>query len=164
MEMEKINIMKPLNQKYETNNMKQIKKKQMSKELVKVGDKVIADDTFISLSGFIDGEVIEVTPYKNVITMSNEPKYEDNRLGVKILGKFKRRDFLTDVEYEETRRISSCDFMVNPTYDVNTTWGKFHGYAEALFFTSQEIKDDFNESLRIKNMNYHLNSAKNLEI
>lgn len=138
--------------------MKQIKK--MSKELLKVGDKVIADDTFINLSGFIDGEVIEVTPYKNVITMPNEPKYEDNRLGVKILGKFKRRDFLTDVEYEETRRISSCDFMVNPTYDVNTTWGKFHGYAEALFFTSQEIKDDFNESLRIKNMNYHLNSAK----
>lgn len=132
---------------------------QTSKESVKVGDKVIANEEF-HWSGFIDGEVIEVKPYKDVTRMSNEPSYQDNRFGVTILGKFKRRDFITDVEYEETRRIHSCDFMIDPTYDVNTTWGKYHGYAKALFFTSKEIKDNFNESLRIKKMNYHLNSAK----
>lgn len=131
----------------------------MIKELVKVGDKVIANEEF-HWSGFIDGEVIEVIPYKDGTRMSNEPNYENNRFGVKILGRFKSRDFMSDVEYEDIRRINTCDFMVNPIYDVNTTWAGYHGYAKAIFFTSQEIKDNFNESLRIKKMEYHLNSAK----
>jgi hypothetical protein len=131
----------------------------MNKDVIKVGDKVIANDEF-HWSGFIDGEVIEVKPYKDGSRMSNEPNYDNNSFGVTILGRFKQRDWMSDVEYTDTRRIHSCEFKVNPISDVNIDWTNYDSYAKALFFTSQEIKDEFNELIRIKNMNYHLNSAK----
>jgi hypothetical protein len=128
---------------------------------IKVGDKVIANaDISHGWGGFIDGEVIEVIPYKDGIRMSNEPSYQNNRFGVTILGRFKERDFMTDVEYIDTRRIHSCEFKVNPIFDVNIEWTNYGSYAKALFFTSQEIKDNFNETIRIKNMEYHLRKAK----
>jgi hypothetical protein len=131
-----------------------------NKPTISVGDKVIANDEFIRGTGFIDGEIIEIIPYKAGSRLSNEPNYENNKFGVTILGKFKKRDFITDSLYEEISRIHSCDFALNPIYDVNTRWVNYNGYAKALFFTSQEIKDKFNELIRIKNMNYHLNAAK----
>ncbi len=131
----------------------------MNKDVVKVGDKVIANDEY-HWSGFIDGEVIEIIPYKDGFRMSNEPNYKNNSFGVTILGRFKRRDWMSDVEYIDTRRIHSCEFKVNPISDVNIDWTNYDSYAKALFFTSQEIKYEFNELIRIKKMNYHLNSAK----
>ena len=67
---------------------------------------------------------------------------------------------MSDMEYIETRKIHSCEFKVNPIFDVNIGWTDYNSYAKALFFTSQEIKNEFNELIRVKNMNYHLNSAK----
>jgi hypothetical protein len=67
---------------------------------------------------------------------------------------------MTGVEYIDTRRIHSCEFKVNPIFDVNIEWTNYGSYAKALFFTSQEIKDNFNETIRIKNMEYHLRKAK----
>jgi hypothetical protein len=131
----------------------------MNKDVVKVGDKVIANDEY-HWSGFIGGEVIEIIQYKDGSRLSNEPNYENNSFGVTILGRFKGRDSITDVEYIDTRRIHSCEFKVNPISDVNIDWTNYDSYAKALFFTSQEIKDEFNELIRIKKMNYHLNSAK----
>jgi hypothetical protein len=131
----------------------------MNKDVVKVGDKVIANDEYYRF-GFIDGEVIEIIQYKDGSRLSNEPNYENNSFGVTILGRFKQRDWVSDVEYIDTRRIHSCEFKVNPISDVNIDWTNYDSYAKALFFTSQEIKDEFNELIRIKKMNYHLNSAK----
>lgn len=128
-------------------------------EIIKVGDKVIANDEYYR-SGFIDGEVIEIKPYKDGTRMSNEPSYNNNSFGVTILGRFKRMDDVFDKEYMETRKIYSCEFKVNPTFDVNVTWTDYNSYAPALFFTSKNLKDNFNELIRIKNMNYHLNAAK----
>jgi hypothetical protein len=126
---------------------------------VKVGDKVIANDEYHSL-GFIDGEVIEVNPYKGGRRMSNEPSYNDNKFGVTILGRFKYIDFIAGKECERTRNIYSCDFKINPIFDVNVEWSGYDSYAKALFFTSQKIKDDFNEMIRNKNMEHHLAMAK----
>jgi hypothetical protein len=131
----------------------------MNKDVVKVGDKVIANDEYYRF-GFIGGEVIEIIQYKDGSRLSNEPNYENNSFGVTILGRFKQRDWVSDVEYIDTRRIHSCEFKVNPISDVNIDWTNYDSYAKALFFTSQEIKDEFNELIRIKKMNYHLNSAK----
>jgi hypothetical protein len=132
----------------------------MNKDVVKVGDKVIANDEYYRF-GFIDGEIVEIKPYKEVGSrLSNEPNYENNSFGVTILGRFKGRDSITDEEYTYTRRIHSCEFKVNPISDVNIDWTNYDSYAKALFFTSQEIKDECNELIRIKKMNYHLNSAK----
>ena len=132
----------------------------MSKEKfpVKIGDKVIANDEF-HYSGFIDGEVIEITPYKDEHRY-NQPAFNDNKFGVTILGRFKGFDDMTDKPYEYTRRIYSCDFKINPVQDVNIGWTCYDSYAKALFFTSQKIKDDFNEFIRKKNMEYHLGMAK----
>jgi hypothetical protein len=131
----------------------------MNKDVVKVGDKVIANDEYYRF-GFIGGEVIEIIQYKDGSRLSNEPNYENNSFGVTILGRFKQRDWVSDVEHIDTRRIHSCEFKVNPISDVNIDWTNYDSYAKALFFTSQEIKDEFNELIRIKKMNYHLNSAK----
>ena len=132
----------------------------MSKEKfpVKIGDKVIANDEF-HYSGFIDGEVIEITPYKDEHRY-NQPAFNDNKFGVTILGRFKGFDDMTDKPYEYTRRIYSCDFKINPVQDVNIGWTCYDSYVKALFFTSQKIKDDFNEFIRKKNMEYHLGMAK----
>ena len=126
---------------------------------IKVGDKVIANNGFHH-SGFIDGEVIEITQYKDGNRMSNEPSYNDNKFGVTILGRFKRRDFMTDKEYEYTGNVYSCDFKINPIFDVSIEWTCYGSYAKALFFTSQKIKDHFNEIIRKKNMEHHLAMAK----
>ena len=67
---------------------------------------------------------------------------------------------MTDKPYEYTRRIYSCDFKINPVQDVNIGWTCYDSYVKALFFTSQKIKDDFNEFIRKKNMEYHLIMAK----
>ena len=126
---------------------------------IKVGDKVIANDEYHSL-GFIDGEVIEITPYKDGIRMSNQPSFNDNKFGVTILGRFKVFNGITGEQYECTRRIYSCDFKFNPVFDVSIEWTCYDSYAKALFFTSQKIKDDFNEMIRKKNMEHHLVMAK----
>lgn len=127
---------------------------------VKIGDKVIADDRFHNFGGFIDGEIIEITPYKEKRGYSNAPNLDDNKFGVTILGRFKKRDLVSDKEYEYTRRIYSCDFKVNPKVDVSVDWSNYDTYAKALFFTSQKIKNDFNDMIRNKNMEYHLSMAK----
>lgn len=138
----------------------------MSKEefSIKVGDKVIANDEF-HWSGFIDGEVIEIIPYKDGSRMSNEPSFNDNKFGVTILGRFARMQNVISGEsygeqYEYTRRIYSCDIKINPIFDVNIEWSCYGSYAKAIFFTSQKIKDDFNEMIRKKNMEYHLRMAQ----
>jgi hypothetical protein len=124
----------------------------MSKEEfnIKVGDKVIANDEF-HWSGFIDGEVIEVTPYKDGTRMSNEPSFNNNKFGVTILGRFKKIDLMSDKEYECTHRVYTCDFKINPKFDVSIDWTGYGSYAKALFFTSQKIKNDFNNTIRNKN-------------
>jgi hypothetical protein len=133
----------------------------MSKEEfnIKVGDKVIANDEFHRY-GFIDGEVIEITPYKDGTRMSNGPSFNDNKFGVTILGRFKGIDSITDREYEYVRRVCTCDFKINPKFDVNIDWTCYGSYAKALFFTSKEIKDEFNEMIRNQKMEYHLSMAK----
>jgi hypothetical protein len=127
---------------------------------VNVGDKIICGDEY-RYSGFISGEIIEIIPYKpGRYRLSKDASYEDNMFGVTILGKFRERDFMTDVEYEFERRVYSCDFALNPIYDVNVSWLGYQGYAKALFFTSQELKDEFYDGLNKKKMEYHLNSAR----
>jgi len=126
---------------------------------VKVGDKVISNDKF-HWNGFIDGEVIEVIPYKDGRRMSNEPNFNDNKFGVTILGKFKDIDSMTDKEFEYTRRVYTCDFKINPKFDVSVEWTDYGSYAKALFFTSKKTKDEFNEMIRNQKMKYHLSKAK----
>ena len=126
---------------------------------IKVGDKVIANDG-LHWSGFIDGEVIEVIPYKDGTRMSNEPNFNHNKLGATIVRRFNGRDSMTDVEYEYTRRVYTCDFKINPKVDVNIDWTNYGSYAKALFFTSKEIKDEFNEMIRNQKMEYHLSMAE----
>jgi len=126
---------------------------------IKVGDKVIANDKF-HWSGFIDGEVIEVTPYEEKRGLSNAPNLDNNKFGATILGRFKGIDSITDREYEHTRRIYTCDFKINPKVDVNIDWTNYGSYAKALFFTSKEIKDEFNEMIRNQKMEYHLSMAE----
>ena len=118
----------------------------MSKVKVNVGDKIISNDEYHK-RGFLGGEIIEIIPYKPGLRMSNDASYEDNSFGVTILGKFRQRDFMTDKEYEFERRVHTCDFALNPIYDVNLDWLGYNRYAKALFFTSEELKDEFYKNL-----------------
>ena len=131
----------------------------MGKVKVNVGDKIIPSDEY-RMNGFISGEIIEIIPYEPGSRMSNDASYEDNRFGVTILGKFRERDFISDKEYEFERRVHTCDFALNPLYDVNVRWLGYNGYAKALFFTSGELKDEFYKNLYQRKIEYHLNSAR----
>jgi hypothetical protein len=126
---------------------------------VKVGDKVIANDEFHRF-GFIDGEVIEVIPYKDGTRMNNEPNFNHNKFGVTILGRFKEIDSMTGKWFEYTRRVDTCDFKTNPKFDVSIEWTGYGSYVKALFFTSKKEKEEFNERIRKQKMEYHLNIAK----
>jgi len=129
---------------------------------LKVGDKVIANDEF-HWFGFIDGEVIEVTPYNNDVYVVNFPR--NIQFGVTILGRFKTRDQMTGVEYEYQQRVYSCSIKVNPTNpEINIDWTGYGSYSKAIFFTSEEEKKKFKDAHNKFYMNYHLSKAAVFDI
>lgn len=130
----------------------------MNKEFfLKVGDKVIANNEF-HWYGFIDGEVIEVTPYNNDVYVVNFPR--NIEFGATILGRFKRIDQMSGVEYEYKERVYTCSIKVNPTNpDINIDWTGYGSYSKAIFFTSEEEKKKFYDAYNEANMNYHLGKA-----
>ena len=131
------------------------------KPKVNVGDKIIADNQFNQKFGeFIEGEIIEITQHKNVSTMSKDPHYDDNQFSVTILAKINIRDQWTGEFFETTKKIHSCDFALNPIFDVNTSWLGNNGYARALFFTSEELKNEFYKNIMKTKIQFHLNSAR----
>lgn len=131
----------------------------MIKTKVNIGDKVIAGNEFRE---FIEGEIIEIKQHKNVSTMSGDPNYEDNKFAITILAKINLRDQFTDKFFEITKHLHSCDFALNPIYDVNISWLGYNGYTKSLFFTSEELKNQYYKNINEKNIQFHLNSARSL--
>ena len=79
--------------------------------MIKLGDKLIANDEF-HWSGFINGEVIEVTPYDNDIYDISVSNIID--FGVTILANFKSKNDVTGQEYIYQKNIYSCSLKINP--------------------------------------------------
>ena len=122
---------------------------------LKIGDKLIANDGFYE---YIEGKVIEITPYNNSIKVVNVPNTIE--YGVTILAKIKGYDDFGG-EHIRSRELETCSFKINPTNtDVNIDWTCYGTYCKAIFFTSEEEKKRFNDNKRKDSMNYHLNKAK----
>jgi hypothetical protein len=113
----------------------------MINSFVKVGDKLIANDEF-HWSGFINGEVIEVTPYDNDIYDISVSNIID--FGVTILANFKSKNDVTGQEYIYQKNIYSCSLKINPiNLEINIDWSGYGNYAKAIFFTSDLEKKKF---------------------
>lgn len=122
----------------------------------KIGDKVISDDRFISMTGFIEGEIIEIRKLKN-----NDLSSDPSEFAIKIKGLFKQSEMFSDKEYTCYRNINTSDFKLNPhNPDVNVDYSNYSFYCKAIFFTSQEEKDKFYQNFKKFKINQALNEAK----
>ena len=120
---------------------------------IKVGDKLIPDDDFISYTGTKEFEVIEVKEFKSDLFLGGTTL--DIKLGgiVPVIGSIHG-------DFREYRTINTIEHKVNPQIHVEKGWNLDGKYCKAIFFTSEEEKLKWTKKFNEKMMNQHLYLAR----
>jgi hypothetical protein len=120
---------------------------------IKAGDMLIPDDDYIAYTGTKEFEVLEVKEFKSDLFMGGAGL--DITLGgiVPVVGSIHG-------DFREYRTIKTIDHKVNPETHVNKNWNLHGKYCKAIFFTSEEEKQERTKRHREMKMNQHLYIAR----
>jgi hypothetical protein len=120
---------------------------------IKVGDILIPDDDFISYTGTKEFEVLEIKEFNSTLFMGESAL--DITLGgiVPVIGSIYG-------DFREYRTIKTIDHKVNPELHVSKGWNLHGKYCRAIFFTSEEQKQQWTKRYREMKMNNYLHLTR----
>jgi hypothetical protein len=119
---------------------------------IKVGDKLIPDDEFIAYSGTSEFEVLEVKEFKSDLFIGG--------IGLDITLGGNIPIHMAHGDSREYRTIKTIDHKVNPEPHVSKNWNLHGKYCRAIFFTSEEQKQQWTKRYREMKMNNYLHLAR----
>ena len=119
---------------------------------IKVGDILIPDDEFIAYTGTAEFEVLETKEIQSELFI--EGTATEITLGGNIPIHLPHGDF------REYRTIKTIDHKVNPEPHVSKGWNLHGKYCKAIFFTSEEQKQNYTKRYREMKMNNYLHLAR----